>query len=363
MQQTTKRPPPPQRLLPVRAASLPDIPHPEIPYLDGAGWEIGRHLGSGIDKSAYLLIDGNGEPRSDVVLKVAKHSAHCDDNRQCKNEIEMWKWLVKVRHPFSCYFAAVEAIVQNIEVLENGETLIRTCYLSEKCETVGGYGNGGTDIREMKRLLTSYFGIYDLHNNNVGHTEDGRAVVLDFGLFAGFDRVQAQWDRAVEANPDYTPQEVLDSIEPLNPDDCEPDTDGVWCDECDTNVSEDHCHCTECDRERRGGDNCDDCNTITNETSRLTHTEWNTSRILCATCLRDARADREANRTTTTTPEPTAPEPHQYTETEWEYHPSCGCDECRNEKANRMYGQMRISVHRIESAPSLPKLNIGTDRS
>ncbi len=380
MQTTAPHPPPAARQLPDRAASLCPVPHPSLPYLDGAGWEIGSHLGSGIDKSAYLLIDGSGEPRQDVVLKVARHSAHCDDNNQCRNEIDMWIWLQEVDHPLKRYFSGVVAILEHVSgISECGETMERTCYLSERAEKIGGYGDD-SEIADMKSLLTEYFGIYDLHNNNVGRTVDGQAVVLDFGLFAGFERVQTQWQEAVEANPNASPQEIFDSISPLNPDGGDPDTEN-WCDTCETNVSEDHCHCTDCRCERRGGECCVDCNTVTVEPSRLTD---DSGEVRCSTCLGLARDNR------------TAPESHHGSGSGWEMIPSCGCDECQNARAmfelargrtvhtnrdrwayrpgcpcrwcerarsehSRLYKGMRISMHRIESAPSLSKLNIGSD--
>lgn len=370
MLQVPHPPPPADRLLPARCESLPDVPHPSIPYLDGSGWEIGSHLGSGIDKAAYLLIDGQGEARTDVVVKVARHQIHCDENRQCKNEIEMYEWLADVDHPFKCYFAAVVAIVENITI--NGA--VQTCYLSARCEKIGGYGNGGSEIAEMKTLLTEYFGIYDLHNNNLGHTEDGQPVVLDFGLFAGFSEVQTQWQAAkVALGENATPQQILDSIEPINPGD-DPDTEN-WCDECGCNVSEDHCHCTNCEEERDGivRDVCVECNTATVESSRLT----GDSEIRCNTCLELARENR------------TAPESHAGSSLVWRMHKSCGCGECSNARTmfnlargltchepcrdawayrpgcpcrwcerarsehSRLYKGMRISMHRIDSAPPL----------
>ncbi len=366
--------------LPARASSLSPVNHPSIPYLNGLGWEIGQHLGSGIDKAAYLLLDGRGKPRTDVVLKAAKFQTHCDDNQQCKNEIAMYEWLESVDHPFKCYFAAVVAIVENITL--NGE--VQTCYLSARCEQIGAYG-ADSEIADMRELLTEWFGIYDLHRKNLGVTAAGQPVVVDFGLFAGFVEVKAQWDEArLALGENATPQEVLDSLEPCYPtarDDAT--TERPWCDYCDCTVSHEHCHCTCCNEERRGSKICYECNTSTTETSRLSAETW--SHIRCHTCLSLARENRHASQC------------HPEGSTGWRMHDSCKCDECRNargmfnlarglscheacrdawayrqgcpckwcERARsenaRLYQNMRVSVHRLESAPSLPKLNIGSD--
>jgi hypothetical protein len=170
-------PPPHVNVLPRLAASCEPTPHPLLPYLDGSGFEVGSHLGSGIDKSAYELLDETGEPRRDVVLKVARHSYHCDENNQCLNEIQMWEW----------------------EYAEKN-----------------GWGES-TEMYRVKQKLSAYFGIYDLHANNVGTTADGRSVVLDYGLFAGFERVQENWAAAAASlGPDATPQQIFEAVEPVN---------------------------------------------------------------------------------------------------------------------------------------------------
>jgi len=281
--------PPPYPLLPAAAESLRNVTHPLLPYLDGSGYRLGTHLGSGIDKSAYLLLDEKGEPRSDVVLKVSRHSVHCDDNNQCLNEIEMWEWLLEVDHPLKTLFAGVTAIVENVSVpdLRNAPS---TCYLCERIEKQQGWDESA-EMRHTTRKLEGYFGIYDLHRNNVGVAADGRCVVLDYGLHAGFERVQEDWASAhSKLGSAASPQQILDELSPIEID--EYDSERQWCDVCDCIVSEEHCHCSECDRERRGGEYCARCHTVTNESSRFTHTEWDTTEVMCSTCLRDAREER-----------------------------------------------------------------------
>jgi hypothetical protein len=326
-------PPPHVNVLPRLAASCEPTPHPLLPYLDGSGFEVGSHLGSGIDKSAYELLDETGEPRRDVVLKVARHSYHCDENNQCLNEIQMWEWLLEVDHPLKGLFAAVEAIVTNCTVEEGGERAVRTCYLSEYAEK-NGWGES-TEMYRVKQKLSAYFGIYDLHANNVGTTADGRSVVLDYGLFAGFERVQENWAAAAASlGPDATPQQIFEAVEPVNElsDECDGADDWperMWCSSCETYVdAEEHCRCTICRRERRGGYTCQHCDTTTNQPDPWTTTLGSHVR-LCATCLTLARANRaeEEGTTTTTTPPDSTPGGSGGVS-------DCNCDWCRKQRAD-----------------------------
>ncbi len=307
--------PPPCNLLPEQAASLHPIRDAAIPEIDGTFLKVGKHLGSGIDKSAYCLLDEQGAEREDVVLKVAKHSNSCYDNNQCKNEIDMFAWLLETSHPYVKLFAGVVAIVNNIEVCEAGETERRTAYLCERVAVKRQIGGCQDGMETMKHVLSAYFGMYDLHDNNIGVATDGRCVVLDFGLFNGFGRVQEQWSEALAENPDATPEEILAELAPLYSGESD-NADRLWCEQCETYASEEHCHCTECERERRGGEYCSACHTVTVETSRITE---DTARVLCSTCLRDAREQR--------TPK------HDYDEIVWTAHTSCECSECYNDRA------------------------------
>jgi hypothetical protein len=248
-------------------------------------------------------------------------------------------------------------------------------------------------LARMKNTLTTYFGMYDLHGNNIGTAADGRPVVLDFGLLNGLRRIKEQWESAAaELADDATPEQILASIEPLYSPDGEYDEDEEndgenYCSTCHCNVSECHCHCTECRNDRRGGLYCADCHTVTNNDSRITNSDSCSTSILCATCLGLRRDSR------------TLPNLHPTGSVIWREHESCDCDECgnvrecnrlargrtchdpvreawhyrpgcpckwcarkRSENA-RLYQDVHVSVHRLESAPSLPKLNIGSNHS
>lgn len=332
-------------VLPPEASSCEPVAHPELPYLDGSRFEVGQRLGSGIDKVAYELTDEEGNARTDVVLKVARFENHCDDSEQCRNEIDLWSWLISVEHPMRGLFAEVVAIVENVMVSDLGEQDNRTCYL---CEYVKKREVESVKMKRVKSTLMAYFGVYDLHRNNLGMTADGRHVVLDYGLGTGLNKVKRDWAEACATlGDDATPQKVLAEIEPINTLKSETGEDAIWCSSCDTEVSYSHCRCTCCHRERIGGDPCYDCNTITNEAERLSES---CDRVRCYTCLVLARENRRPSQC------------HPEGSTVWRMHASCPCDECRNARAHhdaarvenaRLYENVRVSVHRLESAPPL----------
>ncbi len=326
--------PPARLLLPRYAESLlPLDDFEEIPRVEEI--KLGKFLGSGIDKDCYEILDGNGKPRQDVVVKRNRHGQ--DLGCQGAAEVALWDWLRSENHPLRIYFAGVVAICE-----DTGGGGHRG-YLVERAKSVGMW-NDDDDLQNMKTQIENYLGIYDLHYNNIGSAiADGRPVCLDYGLAHCFDTVAENWENAkLRVAADASPAEILEECETVmeSQDYSEEEEVGYWCDSCETRVSCQHCACEEC-RVERNGEECRRCGTRRPQGDMRSHPEANTGGLVCWSCEKEIDEERAEE---TSDPEDTAhkiergelvtyhgaliPRVHCYPSEKWKYNADCGCFRC-----------------------------------